>query len=705
MTLVQYLPSGADGDALTTTNVPCTQVLPATNTGTNGSTFSLQGGKTRYRFYAPNSLQAFVRVSATSSNVQSFRGLLRRLPTVAITNPRLIMVGRHASGQIIRLQMTSSYQLQMQSGVSGFAALGSATSISGGLLADTDYEVTMDYKVGTSTTTSYVRLQVFTPGSSTPLAGGSITVSAVNLGTAPVVAYDMGSNDTTASALDVTWSDVQFENDRTQTSNIPSSIPSLYVAPGPKIIPGSIALIGDSTLDQDGNGETNLRAALVARGFTAPKTFFYALGGKPIMIPDAAGFTAVDNMNQARAYLGGEPETWFFNLGSNGHHDGDATNVGWINTVLDQVATGSRVYWSGISQRDGFDNGTSSVTTRQHWNDIAKPVVEARSFGNWSDWNAYIKSYPGGDYNYWLSDSVHMTAQGYAVKNVFIVSEVTGDKFGTAAATFTLSTSAAGSVQTSGSASTALTLSTLATGSRDSGGTSQASLTLSTAATGSRSSTGTAGTSLTLTTAATGSRTSSGTTAAGLTFTTSATGSTSNSGSAATTITLSTAASGSAPGVGTAQGSAAVALMLSTAATGTKTSQGFASASVSLSTAASGTRTSSGAASVSVSLTALASGTAPAVSGNQGSAAVTLSLSTLASGSRTSSGVAPLVFSVTTTAAGRHSSTGTANVVFNLVTNAYGTNTSAPSAVMQNKHYHWNGITWKPSKKRIALTP
>jgi lysophospholipase L1-like esterase len=171
--------------------------------------------------------------------------------------------------------------------------------------------------------------------------------------------------------------------------------------------------------------------------------FFYAVGGKPIMLPDSNGFTAVDNMAQARAYLGGEPELWLFNLGSNGHHSGDDKNVGWLNTVLDQVVAGSQVVWSGISQRDGFDDGTSSVATRQHWNDIARPVVTARPFGRWADWNGYVKAYPGGDYNLWLSDSVHMTAQGYAVKNDFLVSQLMAAKTSTTPAPAPAPTTAA----------------------------------------------------------------------------------------------------------------------------------------------------------------------------------------------------------------------------------------------------------------------
>jgi hypothetical protein len=423
VTLLKFIANGADGVALTTANVPATTLLPASNTATNSITFAALGGRPRYRFLAPSGSQAFVRVSITSSLVQSIRAVGRRASTTTVTTARVIMAPRHSSGYIIRLQLTPTNQIQIQTGVSGFAVLG-ITSISGGLAADTDYEFTLDYVVGT-TTTGVLRLQVFALGSSTPLAGGSVTVSSTNIGTAPSVAADVGSNDTATSPLDFAWTDIQFENDRALVSGIPTSIPSLSAPVTLSVIPGSVAFIGDSTLDQDGNGQTNVRALMTSKGYTAAKVFFYAVGSKAIMLVDANGFTTVDNMNQARTYLGGEPETWVINLGSNGHHDGETSNTGWINTVLDQVATGSRIIWSAISQRDGFDNGTSSVATRQAWNAIAKPLVQARTFGVWADWNAYIKILPGGDYSLWNTDSVHMTAAGYAVKNNFLIGQVT----------------------------------------------------------------------------------------------------------------------------------------------------------------------------------------------------------------------------------------------------------------------------------------
>ena len=186
-----------------------------------------------------------------------------------------------------------------------------------------------------------------------------------------------------------------------------------------------IALIGDSTMYQDGAGEAKFRTLLNAKGFLTANIFFYARGGKPIGYADDQGYTTLQNMAQARAAIG-EPDIWVFNLGSNGHRDGDANNTGWINAVLDSAGTSGRVLWVGISQVTGYaaSDSPSSEATRLHWNDIARPLVQARTGGNWLDWHAYVKSLPGGDASLWSGDGVHMTTAGYTVKNQFTTDRI-----------------------------------------------------------------------------------------------------------------------------------------------------------------------------------------------------------------------------------------------------------------------------------------
>lgn len=192
-------------------------------------------------------------------------------------------------------------------------------------------------------------------------------------------------------------------------------------------VPTRIALIGDSTLADI--GDTAMRAALVAAGWNTSKVSFYAVASKAIAYSDTNGKTTLQNMTDARTALGAEPDVWYFNLGSNGHHDDigggiAATQATWMNAVLNNVVAGAQVIWNGISQVDGYDGGTSNVATRQAWNAIAQPIVEARSFARWADWNGYLKSYPGGDATLWDGTGIHHTTAGDLVKKNYIVTQV-----------------------------------------------------------------------------------------------------------------------------------------------------------------------------------------------------------------------------------------------------------------------------------------
>lgn len=190
----------------------------------------------------------------------------------------------------------------------------------------------------------------------------------------------------------------------------------------------TVAMIGDSTLYQGGTGEATLRTSL---GPDFPEgIFFYAMVGKPIILLDDAGYSALDNMAQARAQLGREPDLWLMNLGSNGHQRAPhpSTNIGWINQVMDDAV--SPIVWIGISQADGYvgDGGASTPATRQAWNAIAKPTVLSHPNGIWADWNAHIKARSGGDADLWGGDGVHMTPAGYEYKNNFFVAQLVAAK-------------------------------------------------------------------------------------------------------------------------------------------------------------------------------------------------------------------------------------------------------------------------------------
>lgn len=181
----------------------------------------------------------------------------------------------------------------------------------------------------------------------------------------------------------------------------------------------TLALVGDSTMNQSGAGEARYRALLP--NWDQDKVWFYARDGKPIILNDDQGFNVVNNVTQATTALGAAPDMWVVNLGSNGHRD--ARNADWINTALDAFGD-SKVLWVGISQATGYDAGESTEATRMAWNATAQPLVEARPNGRWLDWHGHIKSLPGGDASLWNADGVHMTTAGYTVKNAFVAQNI-----------------------------------------------------------------------------------------------------------------------------------------------------------------------------------------------------------------------------------------------------------------------------------------
>lgn len=196
----------------------------------------------------------------------------------------------------------------------------------------------------------------------------------------------------------------------------PGEVPTPTPTPSPQWSTKKVALIGDSTLN--GIGETAMRNALVARGFTASNIWFYARSGKPIILNDDLGKNALVNMAEARAALGGEPDMWLFNLGSNGHRD--ARNPEWIGQVLANAGS-AEVIWSGITQANGYTDGNlSSEATRLAWNDVARPIIEAHPTGRWLDWHGYAMPFAGGDIGWWNADGVHHTALGTAKKLEFL---------------------------------------------------------------------------------------------------------------------------------------------------------------------------------------------------------------------------------------------------------------------------------------------
>lgn len=186
-----------------------------------------------------------------------------------------------------------------------------------------------------------------------------------------------------------------------------------FLDPDGGVEPGSarIAHIGDSTSDQNGLGAARVPAALAAVGWN--EIYFWGVGSKTLTGTDAQGKNTFQNIDEVRAT--GEPDLWLINLGANNSGSSDNTNTNLLGQVLNYLGPNAKVKWCGLSQSDSLS--ASTTANRVRFNRLARTMIDRRPNMEWVDWHAWIKGYE--DAQYWVSDNVHMTTAGYALKNKF----------------------------------------------------------------------------------------------------------------------------------------------------------------------------------------------------------------------------------------------------------------------------------------------
>lgn len=180
-----------------------------------------------------------------------------------------------------------------------------------------------------------------------------------------------------------------------------------------------VAIIGDSNTDQQGNGWLAIREAHYPAGWLHENIKSYHVPGKTIDTPDTNGRITVDDINVLRTSAGAEPEVWEIALGANDIIAGDseASLIASVNAILAKLNSLAikprRIVWIGLSAADG----SPGLAARQAFNALAKPLVEAQPNGVWGDWHTYVKSFP--QTGLWAPDGIHMTTEGYAIRNRF----------------------------------------------------------------------------------------------------------------------------------------------------------------------------------------------------------------------------------------------------------------------------------------------
>lgn len=177
-----------------------------------------------------------------------------------------------------------------------------------------------------------------------------------------------------------------------------------------------IAIIGDSLMNQGGQGETNVKAAFAAHGWPNASIWFRGVDGKQINAPEqSSGLTTVNNIAQARADLGAEPDLWYIQLLGNDFGSTDVQIRADIQTVLDALGSSAKVAWVTFIQ------GVSVSTNILRGNAILHDMIGNRPNSFVVDWWEYALQHDNPDG--WYVDGTHMTTTGYAVKDTFMAEQ------------------------------------------------------------------------------------------------------------------------------------------------------------------------------------------------------------------------------------------------------------------------------------------
>lgn len=177
-----------------------------------------------------------------------------------------------------------------------------------------------------------------------------------------------------------------------------------------------IAIIGDSLMNQGGQGETNVKAAFNARGWPNANIWFRGVDGKRIAAPEGgSGLTTMDNIVQCRSDLGAEPDLWYIQLLGNDFGSTDQQIRDDVQLVLDALGPAARVAWVTMVQ------GTTVSANLLRGNAILHDMIGNRPNSYIVDW--WEAAVANNNPDSWYTDGTHMTIAGYSAKNSYMALE------------------------------------------------------------------------------------------------------------------------------------------------------------------------------------------------------------------------------------------------------------------------------------------
>jgi hypothetical protein len=175
----------------------------------------------------------------------------------------------------------------------------------------------------------------------------------------------------------------------------------------------TVAVIGDSLTYQGGTGRALISDQIGRSGHGGGGIYFWAVGGKRLTEPDSAGMTTMDNIRAARSQLG-HVDLWVMALGTNNRVDDPAVVRRDVDTVLTALR-GDRFVWIGL----GFYEWRHRVAIRM--NSILTEAVATKADGTVAAWDDWIHDPVRASEANWTypRDLIHMTSQGYVLRNEF----------------------------------------------------------------------------------------------------------------------------------------------------------------------------------------------------------------------------------------------------------------------------------------------
>jgi hypothetical protein len=189
--------------------------------------------------------------------------------------------------------------------------------------------------------------------------------------------------------------------------------PEKKAPPVPVAVPlekQKVAIIGDSQFTQNDTGASAVPAAFASKGWKPENIWLYAALAKGMNDPDVNGLTTVQNIEAARAGLGGEPDLWVFNLGGNGNDAPDESTIASLDAIFAALGPNAKVLWTNIARYNPADTHVNRRNTVVAQYLANNPNV--RLF----DWASYVHTLD--ESAFWNPDGIHMTTDpGYTVRN------------------------------------------------------------------------------------------------------------------------------------------------------------------------------------------------------------------------------------------------------------------------------------------------